>query len=660
MSSGPTSTAAPSTTPVGDGDRAQPAPATSAPGGEPNPAPARDVAGELRRFLEDLLRVQCDAARAAAGLVFLGATTARSPGVAARWARDDRRSAPLLRGPGARTLEQLAQRALERLEAAPTTRVAVERLRLPAPTEALYGSEPEALVLIAPLAAVGRIEGVSLLVLEAPAMRDAEGAAERVALTASRFEAYLWEQQCLAEAQQKGMLRETLELLDATQQGASAPAMANILCHELQRRFGATRASIGFERAHRVRVLAVGGSDDPDRRTEAVHLIENAMDECLAQDAEVLFPTPPELERDPGARRVTRAHEALSRHGTPSAVLSLPLRHEGEAVGVVTLERDAQDPFPPGSVVLLRLVAEFAGPSLATRRLADRGPGRVALDGARRLGAALVGPRHTSVKLVLLLIFLVLLASALVPIPSRVTATGEVRAAVSRTITPPFAGYIASVAVEAGDEVREGQVLVRMDTSDLLLQIAELEGRRLTAITERDDAQGVRELARARLAEASLREIQAQLELLRDRVGRAEIRAPIDGVIARGELEPFVGALVQPDQPLVELVTPERKVTVLLRERDASRVRPGSSARFTPRATPDVRVGLTITRINPSADVEGGRVVYRAEATPDDPEVGARLRPGATGTIRVEDGRTTALRWLAGPLIDEARLRLWW
>ncbi|TVQ61633.1 MAG: HlyD family efflux transporter periplasmic adaptor subunit [Phycisphaerales bacterium] len=657
-------TSGPQTTPAPIGPNVEPnadAPDATTPA-DPTALPSqRNVKGDLRAFLEQLLRLQCETARAAAGLVYLAPTEARKPGVAARFARDPQHGPSLLEGPAARALEQVATRALERIERTGELGIQAEHLRLPSARDTFYGSEPAWTVLAAPLAAAGRVEGVSVLVLDTRQAPPTHEAVERVSLTSARFEAFLWEQQCLAEAQQKGMLRETLELLDAAQQAINAHAMAGVLCHELQRRFGATRASVGIERHHRVRVLAVGGSDDPDRRSQAVQLIEDAMDECLAQDAEVLFPAPPELEADPGARRVSRAHEALARHGTPSTVLSLPLRFEGEALGAITLERDAQDPFPPGAVVLLRLVAEYAGPALVTRQLADRGPFRVTRDGVRALGSLVVGPRHTAVKLVLLLILVTLLAAALVPIPSRVAATGEVRAGMSRTISAPFAGYLAIVEAEPGDEIRIGQPLVRMDTSELRLQIAEFEGQRLTAVTERDDANAARELARARLATARIAEIDAQLELLRDRVDRAVIRAPIDGVVARGDLEPFIGALVQPDRPLLELVTPERLVTVRLSERDAARVRPGDAARFTPRATPDVRLPMTIRRVNPAAEIDAGRNIYFAEAEvdPNDPRAAA-LRPGSTGTVRVHDGRTTALRWLLAPLVDEVRMRLWW
>src|SRR5690606_29097932 len=115
-------------------------------------------------------------------------------------------------------------------------------------------------------------------------------------------------------------------------------------------------------------------------------------------------------ETDPSQRRVTRAHEELSRRFGPSAILSLPLRVEGGLVGVATLERDTTDPFPTGAVPLLRLVAEYIGPAMWTRRMADRGVLAVARDRAIDLAVATVGPRHTGVKALVTVILLAVLA----------------------------------------------------------------------------------------------------------------------------------------------------------------------------------------------------------------------------------------------------------
>src|SRR5690606_14811347 len=98
--------------------------------------------------------------------------------------------------------------------------------------------------------------------------------------TAARFEAFLWHQQAMGEAHAKARLRETLELLDAAQQGGDAETMGSLFCHELARRFGCTRVSVGLVRGSGLRLTAVSGADELDRRSAAAVALEAAMEEC--------------------------------------------------------------------------------------------------------------------------------------------------------------------------------------------------------------------------------------------------------------------------------------------------------------------------------------------------------------------------------------------
>src|SRR5690606_11787815 len=129
-------------------------------------------------------------------------------------------------------------------------------------------------------------------------------------------------------------------------------------------------------------------------------------------DAEIVYPQPPEMSADPSLRRVTRAHGDLSAKFGPSAILSLPLRVEGDLVGVVVLERESADPFPPGAVPLMRLIAECIGPAVWTRRMADRGVLAVARDRAMEIATITVGPRYTGVKVLGLLLLLTVVCMA--------------------------------------------------------------------------------------------------------------------------------------------------------------------------------------------------------------------------------------------------------
>lgn len=609
------------------------------------------VAGELRQFLERLLEAQCELVGGVAAIAYLGGSERRAAGVFARW-------------PGhSEVFEPQVLQRLERLGAEATQGKAgagrCDTLTISSRSEFYDGSRVHR-VLIAPLVAVGRTEGATLVVLPTRSVVDESEALNQLRLANARFEGFLWQQQALAEGRQKALLRETLELMDAAQQGETAAAMGSLMCHELARRFGCTRVSIGLIHGSgdRIRLAAISGSENVDRRAAAVEALEAAMEECALQDIELVYPPPAAAQQDPSARRVLRAHERLSAAHGPSAMLSLPLRVEGDLVGVVVMEREAGDPFPPGSTPLLRLVAEFIGPALWTRRLADRGVLAVTRDRTRDFGAALVGPRHTGKKLLGLLVLLLLVLGAFVPIPARVTADAEVQASVRRSIVPPFTGHLSEVLVRPGARVRAGDILARLDTQQLELERMALRARIEELRTQRDAMQSAGRLGEAQTAQEQINAANADLALVEDRLERSQVRSPIDGLISRGDIEDFVDARVDPTQPLFEVVTEDRLVLVRVDERDVSRVEVGQAGQLASKARPGELVPIVVRRVNPSAEPVAGANVYLLEA--ELAEAAPWLRPGMSGTVRLDAGRTTALRAFLRPIVDELRLKLWW
>lgn len=616
------------------------------------------VVAPLATFLDSLLVQQIALSGAESGLIWLYATRTRQAGVVAARASADRPqpSAAMVRSITQR-VERVADKVRSDGSAGAAARPLIEQFTVE-DGDGVYRADASHLLLILPLAAAGIIEGVTALVLRRTDARAATDAATRAGLAALAFETYLWKQNTLREGEQRARLHETLELLDAVQQGSDVRSMGAILCHEIRRRFACERVSIGLVSGDSIKVAGLSGADTIDPRSPAAELLRDAMEECAVQDCEVVFPSPAESDHDPASRRIVRSHARLSDRDGPSSILSLPLRIEGDLVGVLVLERAARDPFPAGAVSLLRLVAEFVGPSVWTRRLADRGVLAVARDRAIDLGRAIVGPRHTGWKLVGASLVLVFLGLALIPIPDRVPAEAEIRAVTSRTIPPPFAGYLAESFVRPGDRVAAGDVLGRMEVSELTLQLEQETGKRSMLETERDNAHASGDLSTWRRATRGIDESDARIALLKSSVDRSEIRAPIDGIVSRGDLEDYLGARVEPTTALFEVVTPERLAVLRVDERDAHRVTRGQRGWLTSTANPGRRIPITVERINPAAEaVEGGNV-FLVEASIDNPP--EFLHPGTGARVRLRDGWTTGLAALARPIVDEFRLRIWW
>ncbi|MEO1277560.1 MAG: GAF domain-containing protein [Planctomycetota bacterium] len=642
-------------------------PGRSTPGGSPS-GPSTDGAVDAQRalaeYLSGLLGRLCALSKAQAGLAFIQPGEQRAGGLAAMHAPDDPRLIEQVRGDAQllSRLANLAERAAQQAGSGGQTRALSENVLVGAGT--MYQAQATHRATAVPLLALGRPEGACVVL--SSVNREAVPQADQSMLVAAEgFEGFLWSQRALAEAERTARLRETLEMLDAAQRGATAQTMGSLFCDELRRRFGCTRVTVGLVHGQDIRAVAISGADTIDRRNPAVEALEAVMDECADQDIEVVFPQDDDLA--PAERRVVRAHGDLSRSFGPSSIVSLPLRVDGDLVGVAVLERDADDPFPVGSLGLLRLVAEFIGPAVWTRRLADRGIFAVTRDRIIDFGSAIVGPRHTLLKLVGLLALLVFVALAVTPIPNVVSAEAEAKARDQRAITPPYQGYLAWVGVKPGEAVIQGQLLARMDTTEREAQLAQLDAQFASQRTKREA-----ELTRGRMEQAevlsqSMAEIEAQRALLRYEIERGHIRAPIDGLVSGTDLEPWLDAPIAPDRPLVNVVGTTSVVVMRVPERDIVAARESLTdgdpqaidGTFAPRARTDERLPLRLLRMNPQAEAVAGGNVYLieaeiAEATPE------WLKPGMTGRARVQSGWTTPLVRLARPIIDRARMAWWW
>jgi len=613
----------------------------------------------LASFLAELLARQGELTGADAALAFIASGERRAGGVAAAWHGPDGRGVlARVRGQDGAVHPRVAALA-DRV----ISQGAPEAEGLALGTDPLYDTARSHEALCVPLRAQSVVEGACVVLI--PAARADRGRAQRLLeLAADRFEGFLWAQRCVVESERATTLAQTLELLDAAARGPTARAMASMFCDELRRRFGCTRVSLGLVEGHELGVVAVSGADTVDRRNPAVEALAAAMEECADQDIEVLYPQPEGVSA--ADRRVVRAHGELSERFGPSSIVSLPLRVDGDLVGVAVLERAPDDPFPPGSLGLLRLVAEFVGPAVWTRRLADRGVLAVARDRARELGSVLVGPRHTLLKLVGALALLVLLAVAFVPVPRVVAADATAKASSRRVVTPPYEGFLAWAGVSPGDRVRAGEEIARMDTVERRERLATLDAQLAGLRAEREGEQAGGRIDRAAVLAARIDELAAQRRLLEVELGRASIRAPIDGRVAGEDLEPWLDAPVGPDNALVEIVgersvvvleVPERDIAVARALLDNDDRRPDGS--FAARARPGDRLPLRLVRINPRAEaVEGGNAyLVEAELVGDEPDW---LRPGMTGRGRLEAGWTTTLARIVGPLVDRAHMAWWW
>jgi len=465
-------------------------------------------------------------------------------------------------------------------------------------------------------------------------------------------------------------LRVAMEILATLNEAQKFAAAAMALCNEMAARWGAERVSLGFLRGRHVRLLAMSHTEKFTRKMRLVQDLEAAMEECLDQDVEIVFP--------PAANStyVSRATEALSNHHGPMNSTSLPLRRNGEVSGVLVLERRPDKTIALDEVEVLRLTCDLATSRLIDLYDHDRWLGVKAAKATRKGLAAVLGPKHTWIKLAALAIVGLILFGVLAQKEDRVEAQFTVEASEKKVVPAPFDGFLFTVAPEAevGKEVKKGQLLATLDDSELKTKLHGAEAEKAGAKTKADIARKDGKTADEQVAEREAEKSQAEIENLELKIRQCQIVSPSDGLIFSGDLKQKIGSPVktgdmlfeigQRDKLRAEMEVPEDKVALLIQRQmqisSGKKVEPLGGVLTTP-SHADVHIPFTVERINPVATVVNQKNVFKVRAVFDAKaiEEAGWMKPGMEGTAEVNMGKRTYAWIYTHKIADWVRLK-WW
>ncbi len=219
----------------------------------------------------------------------------------------------------------------------------------------------------------------------------------------------------------------------------------------------------------------------------------------------------------------------------------------------------------------------------------------------------------------------------------RVTATGTILAEEAIDLTAEVAGKVVEVAFEEGGRVSKGDVLLKINDSELQaeltrtihrVELAKLQARRQQQLF---DVQGAsREALDAVLNEQ--RVLEAEVELIRAQLDKMQIRAPFDGVIGLRHVS--VGAFLNSSARVATLQDLSTlKIEFSLAERHMNRIRPGAEVRFSVAGVPGSFLA-TVYAIEPRIDLATRTVRLRARAA----NPNKAILPGAFASVDVALG----------------------
>lgn len=171
---------------------------------------------------------------------------------------------------------------------------------------------------------------------------------------------------------------------------------------------------------------------------------------------------------------------------------------------------------------------------------------------------------------------------------------------------------VVQLLVEEGDEVRKGQVLLRLQNDELRTALERTRGQ--LAKAEREYERQTNLHAQQLISEQAYTEATYELEQLQlalkdaqRELGYTEVRAPVSGIITERHVS--VGNQVTPNQALFGIVDFDSIVArVYVPEKELWRIRPGLEARIFAEGSQGVERRGTVDRVAPRVDARSGTV----------------------------------------------------
>lgn len=429
---------------------------------------------------------------------------------------------------------------------------------------------------------------------------------------------------------------------------------ASALVTEMATHLGCDRVTLGIWRSRNVRIEAVSHTVQFDRHANLLRAIEAAMIEALDQREPIVFPP----ERD-GRLAVTFSHAELAQMSGAGGVATFPLVNGGQQVGALTLERAPGFRFDAPTIELIEGLAAMLGPLLDLQRARQRSlPGHAA-DSVKGFWAKLVGPRHGGFKLTFLIVASIIGFLSYAKGDYRVSADTKVEGLVQRAVTAPFPGYVREATHRAGDVVKEGALLARLDDRDLRVERVRLAAHGDQLARQYREAMAKRDRAQTRIISAQIDQAEAHLALIDEQLSRTDIVAPFDGVIVSGDLTQSLGAPLERGQVLFEVAPLDSyRVVAQVDERDIAGVRSGQHGALVLSSMPGESYPFVVEKITPVNTAKEGKNFFRVEARLD-AHTAERLRPGmeGVGKIYIDERR---LIWIwTREMMNWLRLKLW-
>ena len=316
---------------------------------------------------------------------------------------------------------------------------------------------------------------------------------------------------------------------------------------------------------------------------------------------------------------------------------AIPLNDDTGRVGILSLESSDPDFLTAVHIELLQVLAGQATVALRNAQMYKEVPFISVLEPVlerKRRFLAMEKTRRTvySIAAIAAVVFLVIF-----PLPMRLAGDAVVAPVHRAQVQPEFAGVVGKVFVHEGEPVRRGQAIAEMESWERQTVLAGAQARYQTALLQMNRA-----LASNDGAEAGIQRVQAdywktEVANAQELLDRAELRSPIDGVVATPHIDTFVGRRIELGDSFAEVVDASTAIVdVAIEDYDVSLLGAGQRAAVKLNGYPTRTFHGTVTVVSPQGQAQGEARVFFARVAVGNST--GLIRSGMEGRAKISAG----------------------
>lgn len=238
------------------------------------------------------------------------------------------------------------------------------------------------------------------------------------------------------------------------------------------------------------------------------------------------------------------------------------------------------------------------------------------------------------------------------PLPLRVDGNAVVAPAHMARLGSEFEGVIKEVYVREGDALKKGAVIASLEDWEYRSALAAANAKYETAAQQMNRA-----LASNDGSEAGIQRVQAdywasEVARAEERLSKASIRSPIDGIVATPQIENLVGHKLKAGESFVEIVdNSQTLVDVAIDSDDAGLLRAGETASLKFESFPERTFHGHVVVVGPQGVLNDSGVVFFARVGVTNSD--AALRTGMQGRGKIVTG------WRPAGIVMLRRPAMW-